>query len=130
MSQLMCFRTSVDTQHIYVMEWSRAEILKAEEAQTESLHSTALPRCLQPALMFLQGFRGVSEQTSVMSPCLSMAQGCSCLVVVVYESCAVISFSPPGLFRTTSMNPAKMAPSPTFAVDNPSSHPKRQVKEK
>lgn len=129
MSQLICLRRSVDTQHIYVMERSRAEILKAEAAGTVSLHGTALPRCLQPALMFLQGCRGVSEQTSVMSPCLSMARGCSCLVVLVYESCAVISFSPPGLFRT-SMNPAKMAPSPTLMVDNPSSQSKRKVKEK
>lgn len=54
------------------------------------------PRCVQPALASLLDCGDVSKERSVMSPHRSTSQGCSCLVVSVYESYAVFSASPLG----------------------------------
>ena len=107
--------------------WLRAEVVLLcylSLACTQAASSSEL-RCVQPALVSLLDCGNVSKERSVMSPCLSMSQGCSCLVVSVYESCAVTSVSPLGSFRTSTMNPAEMAPSPTSIVDNTSSPPNR-----
>lgn len=55
MSRFTCFRRSGDTQCIYIIEWSTADILKPEEAGTVSLQGTALPRHLQ-----VEGWSGVT----------------------------------------------------------------------
>lgn len=135
----------------------RAEIFKPEEAGTVSLHGTALPRpagwglkrccCIITALHALKLLSrqswGVYSRLRCLcwavemhpkeglwhSPCLSMSQGSSCLVVSVYESCAVIATSPLRSFRTTSMDPIEIAPHPASTVDNNSPPTKRQVKE-
>lgn len=117
--------------------WLRAEVVLL------CYHSLACPSCFLTRAEVCTASASVSPQAGVWrcvqrKVCgvsmpvriLSMSQGCSCLVVLVYESCAVISASPLGSFRTMSMDPTEMVSSPTSTVDNNSSPPKRQVKEK
>lgn len=111
--------------------WLRAEVALLgyhSLACTQAAFPSEL-RCVSQ-LRCLYWTVDVAKERSVMSPRLSTSQGCSCLVVSVCESGAVISASPLGSFRTTSTDPTEVAPSPTSAVDNNSSPPKRQVKEK
>lgn len=128
--------------HLHHSIRHRAEIFKPEEAGTVkctwlspagwgSKGCCCVVTALHPLrLVFPQSWSMHSQlqslcwtvemcsKVSVMPSCHSMFQGCSCLIVSVYESYADISASPLGSLRTLTVNPAEMAPSPTSTVDN------------
>lgn len=85
-------------------------------ALTQAGFSSEL-RHAQPAPVSLLDYGDVLK-VSVMPCCLSTFQGCSWLIVSVYESSADISTSCLGSLRTLTVNPAEMVRSATSTVDN------------